>query len=175
MQFAKDSFYVALRDRLGRLNPERTVYIDGITRPAVVVTENEVATCAPAFECAFLIHWGAAQACTGFGGIPNGPMALECSISYATSGSREDGLDRGRMMGILDSELLQICAPAFTLKKDYTKPEPLALGSNILWTAPKIEKYNSKREGRELGARDKTRISVSHIARVTLFFYPEVA
>ncbi len=44
MQFAKDSFYIALRDRLAVLNPARTVYLDGVTRPAVIVAENQPST-----------------------------------------------------------------------------------------------------------------------------------
>ncbi len=36
MQFAKDSFYMALRERLASLNPQRTVTLNGATRPAVV-------------------------------------------------------------------------------------------------------------------------------------------
>ena len=40
MQAAKDSFYMALRERLAALNPARTMVIDGVTVPAIVVREN---------------------------------------------------------------------------------------------------------------------------------------
>ena len=40
MQAAKDSFYMALRTRLAGLNPTRTMVIDGVTVPAIVVREN---------------------------------------------------------------------------------------------------------------------------------------
>jgi hypothetical protein len=40
MQGAKDSFYMALRSRLAVLNPARTMVIDGVTVPAIVVREN---------------------------------------------------------------------------------------------------------------------------------------
>ena len=40
MQFAKDSFFLALQSRLAGLNPARTVTINGATVPAVLVVEN---------------------------------------------------------------------------------------------------------------------------------------
>ena len=40
MQFAKDSFFLALQQRLAGLNPQRTVTLNGTTVPAVVVAEN---------------------------------------------------------------------------------------------------------------------------------------
>jgi hypothetical protein len=40
MQAAKDSFYMALRARLTSLNATRTMVIDGVTVPGIVVREN---------------------------------------------------------------------------------------------------------------------------------------
>src|SRR5580692_1250420 len=40
MQFAKDSFFLALQQRLAGLNPARTVTVNGATVPAVLVAEN---------------------------------------------------------------------------------------------------------------------------------------
>jgi len=40
MQFAKDSFFLALQERLAGLNPGRTVTLNGTTVPAVAVVEN---------------------------------------------------------------------------------------------------------------------------------------
>jgi len=40
MQAAKDSFYMTLRERLTALNPARTMVIDGVTVPAIVVRET---------------------------------------------------------------------------------------------------------------------------------------
>ncbi len=37
MQAAKDSFYMALRARLAALNPARSMVMDGLTVPAIVV------------------------------------------------------------------------------------------------------------------------------------------
>jgi len=40
MQFAKDSFFLALQQKLAGLNPARTITLNGATDPAVVVVEN---------------------------------------------------------------------------------------------------------------------------------------
>ena len=61
MQFAKDSFYMALRDRLASLNPQRTVTVNGVSRPAVIVAENEVVVPVEPLPDTFYIEWGAAQ------------------------------------------------------------------------------------------------------------------
>ena len=44
MQNAKDTFYVTLRDRLAAVNPARTMVLRGVTRPGVLVEENELAS-----------------------------------------------------------------------------------------------------------------------------------
>jgi hypothetical protein len=44
MQNARDTFYVRLRDRLAAVNPARTMVLRGVTRPGVLVEENELAS-----------------------------------------------------------------------------------------------------------------------------------
>ena len=56
MQSAKDSFYIALRGRLAALNPQRAVFLDGATRPAIVVCENEPLTSAAPPLSALTLH-----------------------------------------------------------------------------------------------------------------------
>ncbi len=174
MQFAKDSFYVVLCDRLSHLNPQRTMVLNGTTRPAVAVTENEFVTTARPLECVFLLHWGGAQLCKGYTAVPGGLTEVECAIAYGTSGSREDGIDRGRLLATLDSELLKICSPPFTNKQDYTTPETTSLGSNIFWSSPKIELFQENANAQGISVVNKGRIPLFHIARTTVFFYPEV-
>ena len=41
MQFTKDSFYLALRERMMALNPQRRVMVDGVSRAAIFASENE--------------------------------------------------------------------------------------------------------------------------------------
>ena len=61
MQFTKDSFYMALLQRLVSLNPLQTVTLNGTTRPALIVAENELVISAQPLSDAFYIEWGAAQ------------------------------------------------------------------------------------------------------------------
>ena len=56
MKKARDSFYVALRDRLQALNPARQVLVRGVWRPGVLVEENEsFAAVAP--DNVFVLRW----------------------------------------------------------------------------------------------------------------------
>ncbi len=61
MQFAKDSFLLALQQRLAGLNPARTVTINGATVPAVVAVENLPPSAAEPQPNAFYIEWGLEQ------------------------------------------------------------------------------------------------------------------
>lgn len=175
MQFAKDSFYVALCDRLTRLNPQRNIVLNGTMRPAVIVAENELATTTPRLESTFIVYWGGTQVCKTFPATQGGLTAIECSIAYGTSGSREDAIDRGRMLASLDSELLQICSPPFTEKQDYTASEPTSLGTNVFWSTPKIEPFQKNNSAEDIGAVNKGNVPLFHVARLTVFFYPEVS
>src|SRR5690349_13560540 len=127
MQATKDSFYVALRDRLVVVNPNRTVTLDGVTRPAIAVVENEPPTGAPPPCNTYYLTWGNVQAAKpGTGSL----TALECTIVYRTQGSAEiANLDRGRELAGLDSDLLAICSPPQTAKCDYSSGSAAPLGT----------------------------------------------
>lgn len=107
VQLAKDTFYAMLRDRVAATNAARTVVVRGVTRPGVVVAENElpgVAIDGIATTEAFCLRW------TGLSIDTQGPMplvALTCEIRYATDGSSGlAGLDRGRSLAALDAEVV---------------------------------------------------------------------
>jgi len=156
MQFAKDSFYIALRDNLAVVNPARTVTLEGVVRPAVMVAENEGSLLG--LENVFVLSWGDAQ----FVGNGTKLMKMTCAIQYATSGATDSGDDRGRVMGTLDSELMQSAQPPRTQKTDYTKIPPSSLGTMIFWTdleftAPKDEAGK-----------------ISRVATTTVYFFSEV-
>ena len=95
MQFTKDSFYMTLRERLASLNPQRTVTLNGVTRPAVIVAENELVIPVNPLPDAFYIEWGGAQVVDGQAGSRT-LMAMDCVISHHTFGTVESGVDRGR-------------------------------------------------------------------------------
>jgi hypothetical protein len=139
MQFAKDSFYVALRDRLAAINPSRTVYLDGALRPAVVVAENEQITAGGPLPNVFYLAWGGARAVAAWEQARRPMLALDCTVSYWTAGTPDQqGVDRGRLKAALDSEFLRMCSPRWVRKRDYTQSPPTDLGSAIYWTRPQL-------------------------------------
>lgn len=160
MQPTKDSFYVALRDRLVATDPSRTVTLDGASRPAIAVVENEPPAGAPLLCDAFYLHWGNARPASASTGTL---MAVDCTLSYFTKGSVQNAsLDRGRDLAALDSDLLAICLPPRAPKYDYSSGSPVALGSTIFWTQPM---FNAAKSTPPYVGRDVT---------LTVFFYPEV-
>ncbi len=132
MQNAKDTFYVAMRDRLAELNPERTFAVRGVVRPGLIVEENELVV-APVPVDAFRLRWGKLTVQT------EGPaplIAMTCEISYATDGtSANSGLDRGRMLAAMDAELAAMVGtePKRLPKLSYTTMPPVPMATNVFW------------------------------------------
>jgi hypothetical protein len=138
MQNAKDTFYVALRDRLAALNPARTLVLRGVTRPGVLVEENELAS-ADVPVNAFSLRW------TGIGVDARGSLPLVTMMSeirYATDGDAGNGgMDRGRLLAGMDAELSAAVsvAPQNVGKMNYTASAgmsgvaPVAMATNVFW------------------------------------------
>ena len=160
MQATKDSFYVTLRDRLAQGYPARTITVDGITRPAIVVVENDKPGVTARQHDAFYLSWGDARPVQP--AISN-LMAMVGSFSYISAGTEQNGgLDRGRAVSEMESELLDICAPRSARKSDWTGTSSADLGSNIFWTVPTFR------------ATENLAACVAREAAVTVYFYPEV-
>ncbi len=160
MQATKDSFYVELRNRLVTVDPQRTITLDGATRPAIVVAENEPPNVAPPLCDAFYLHWGGARSALPSSGTL---MEMECAISYRTKGTDQNGnLDRGRDLASLDNDVLAICSPPQTAKYDYSTGSAVPLGSTIFWTQPVFS------------ARVNAPPYIGREITVSVFFYPEV-
>jgi hypothetical protein len=160
MQATKDTFYITLRDRLVQADPNLTIAIDGATRPAIVVVENEPPNASPRLDKAFYLEWGSVVPVQS----PTSTlMAMECTVSYTTTGEPDNGgVDRGRSLAALDADFLTMCAPAQAHKNDFSSGSPVDLGSYIFWSAPKLEL--AKAQAGQVGRQ----------AQVTVFFYPEV-
>jgi len=162
MQFAKDSFYVALRDRLAALNPARVVYLDGANRPAVIVAENQAPGSTVPFDNAFYLRWGAVRVVASTQHARRPLMAIDCVISYRTSGTEENSFsDRGRTLAALDLELLRICSPGATAKQDFSQAPVLDLGTKVLWRRP------------QLGDPEVVGSELRRSATVIVLFFPE--
>jgi len=149
MQFAKDSFFLALQQRLAGLNPARTITLNGATVPAIVVVENLPPSAVEPQPNAFYVEWGTANVVDGHAG--NGAlMSLECVISYYTLGTVPSMVDRGRVLGQLDDELLGICQPPNTEVIDYTQSPAADLGTSVFWSQPTFQEATTS------GAEDNT-------------------
>src|SRR5881227_3779419 len=99
MQTAKDSFFIALSTRLSVLDATRTVTIEGVDRPAVVVLENELATTALSVPEVFYITWTAIIRAKGSSSLPRTAWELDCTIAYWTEGNGDLSYqDRGRAL-----------------------------------------------------------------------------
>lgn len=131
MQNAKDTFFLALRDRLAALNPARQVVIRGQSRPALVVGENEFSSPFD-WRDTFRMRWTELA-------LAEGPLplaTLRCEFYYSTSGSAGNGgMDRGRLLAAMDAELAAIVntAPHRALKQQFGN-EDAAVRTNVFWS-----------------------------------------
>lgn len=136
MQAAKDSFFRALQSRLALVNPARTITTGGVTKPAILVSENEPYPPAKLFFNTFYIHWIGAPAVPEFGGTLAPRYEQIAQMEYfvqGTSALHRPFADRGRLMAQLDRELVQILFPGFTPKQDHGQQPPAPLGSTLHW------------------------------------------
>src|SRR5688572_10180108 len=98
MQSAKDTFFLHLRARLQQINPQRTVELNGSTRPALVALENEPAVAAPLTDVSYL-RWLGARALSRQHPGQRPLLALDAELSYRTAGTpAQRGVDRGRAL-----------------------------------------------------------------------------
>lgn len=170
MQAAKDSFYMALRERLASLDPARVIVVDGVTRPAVVVRENMEPQFAPAQAGAYFLDWGEVQIAESTRPI----LGMECRIWYASEGSTGSGVDRGRMLAQMDEELLRICAPPHTQMRDYRESPSVDLGCGVFWTMPELKSApGAAQKEMQTTATSAGRLERSAVLRI-YFFLPEV-
>jgi hypothetical protein len=185
MQFAKDSFLLAMQQRLGALNPARTVTINGATSPAVVAIENLPPAAAEPQPNCFYVEWGTAGVVDGHAGNA-ALMNLECVISYYTLGTVPSMVDRGRVLGQLDNELLGICQPTNTEKIDYSQSPSVDLGTAIFWNQPTFEEavtlgvednllaYQSRALRKAMYEQAYQDGRAERRAQLTVFFFSEV-
>jgi hypothetical protein len=144
MQEVKDSFYMALRERLAEVNPART--IGEAARPAVLVCENESEEWLLTPE-AFYLRW-LGQSALPADAAAAGWYGLHCEIGYRTTGSElSSRQDRGRTLAALDVELRAMLQPGSTQLKDYSSNPEQALDSVILWTAPVFQEPKDEVNG----------------------------
>jgi hypothetical protein len=158
MQNAKDSFYMALRTRLGTINPDRTILMRGTVRPGILVEEAE----APFTQLpsdVFVLRWLGLAVDADLASVM---AAEECEILYQTCGTQSfGGLDRGRSLSAMDEELISILQPFCTPKLNFTATPPAAMSTQVFWDEPISAPIVIQRD------------QLSRSAKVTVYSYQE--
>jgi len=79
--------------------------------------------------------------------LPSTLAQMTCQIHYASSGSQQNGgLDRGRALAAMDSELLAILTPFQTLKLNYAKTPAAAMQTFVFWSQPSFDDLETQRD-----------------------------
>ena len=137
MQNAKDTFYEVLRTRIAAANPERTIVLRGVTRPGVLVEENELVSTTTTPDC-FRLRWIDA-AVDAANALPI--AAMSCEVIYETAGTAANGgLDRGRLLAAMDAELVSALnsEPQNAAKQNYAAlasgGSAVPMNTNIWWS-----------------------------------------
>ena len=124
---------MALRNRLAALNPERTILVRGAVRPGMVVEEAE----APFPQLpsdVYVVRW------LGMGvdvDLASSLVVEEVEILYSTCGSQSfGGLDRGRALSAMDSEVLALLQPFHTPKMNYAVTPTVQMLTQVFWDEP---------------------------------------
>jgi hypothetical protein len=157
---AKDTFYIALRNRLAVLNPGRTVMLRGVWRPGILVEANEsVVPVLPAEV--FVLRWTDCSVDE----LQPMPVAKQvCEVLYATEGTvANGGLDRGRALAEMDRELVSILKPYATQKCNYAQTPAAGMATQVFWSEPVLSTVTV------------TRDRLSRSAKVTVFSYEEAS
>ncbi len=160
MQSAKDSFYVALRDRLVLVSPSRVMELRAVQRPGILVEEAEAAMSEIPSDV-FVLRWTQAALPEG---LPYPLIRMTCEIHYVTSGSAGAvGLDRGRALSEMDREVLSVLRPLCSAKSNYTTNPPTPMLSRVFWTEPVFS------------ALQVVRAQLVRVAAVTVFEFQEAS
>jgi hypothetical protein len=158
MQNAQNTFYITLRNRLAALNPNRTIYLRGVTRPGILVESNELVVAQPPSDV-FVLRWI---------GLHNDPylpevlLQMECEIGYMTEGTTGSlGMDRGAMLTEMDAELMSMLQPNSAQKMNYAPVTAVPMETQIFWSEAAFQPVKSERD------------RLLHTAIVSVFSYEE--
>ncbi|WP_047490940.1 hypothetical protein [Terriglobus sp. TAA 43] len=132
MQSVKDTFLLALRDRLAVVNAARIVSIRGAMRPAVIADDVELVPAqSDPMDC-FVLQWLDEVVDLS---EPLPLHALQCEVRYATRGTQElAGMDRGRVLAALDAEFSQMLQPRSTVLQDFSGSSVVTCTTRVWWS-----------------------------------------
>ena len=158
MQNAQNTFYITLRNRLAALNPNRTIYLRGVTRPGMLVESNELVTAQQPSDV-FVLRWIGLRADPYLAEVLT---QMECEIEYMTEGTTGNlGVDRGTLLTEMDAELVKLLQPAHALKMSYAQVPATALETQIFWTEATFQPVKTVRD------------RLTRTATVSVFSYEE--
>ena len=124
---------MALRNRLSALNPERTILVRGAVRPGIVVEEAEAPFAQLPLDV-YVVRW------LGKGvdvDLASSLVADECEILYSTCGTQSfGGLDRGRALSAMDTEVVELLQPFHTPKVNYALSPSVQMLTQVFWDEP---------------------------------------
>ena len=143
MQNAQNTFYITLRNRLATLNPNRTIYLRGVTRPGILVESNELVSAQPPSDV-FVLRWI---------GLHNDPylsevlVQMECEIAYMTEGTTGNfGMDRGTMLTEMDAELMSLLQPNTAQKMNYASATAVSMETQVFWSEATFQPVKIERD-----------------------------
>lgn len=143
MQNAQNTFYITLRNRLAALNPNRTIFLRGVTRPGILVEGNELVT-AQLPSDVFVVRWLGLHADPYLAEVLT---QMECEIEYMTEGTAGNmGMDRGALLTEMDAELVQLLRPACAQKMSYAQAPATPMETQIFWTEAAFETVKVERD-----------------------------
>lgn len=149
---------MALRTRLTAINPQRTILVRGTVRPGILVEEAEAPFSQPPADV-FILRWLGLAVDTDLCAVMT---ATECEIAYQTCGTQSfGGLDRGRLLSQMDSELTAMLSPYCTPKLNYASTPAAAMLTQVFWDEPAITPIAVQRD------------RLSRSAKVIVYSYQE--
>jgi hypothetical protein len=138
IQAAKDSLYVALRDRLEQINPSRIAEIAGATRIAIAVESTLLDQADRNLPEIFYLSFSSVEAIPQ--AAPPGKILIKigCVVRYSVEITEQHEAKLAQM----DGELMQAMLPQWADVADYTGATPVALGCRAFWSMPKSSEKN---------------------------------
>jgi hypothetical protein len=137
VQNTKDTFYEVLRTRIAAANPERTIVLRGVTRPGVLVEENELVSSVTIPDC-FRLRW-MDPSVDPANALP--VATITCEVLYESAGTPGNGgIDRGRLLTEMDAELTAAVngSPQHALKQSYAAlpagGSAAEMSTNLWWS-----------------------------------------
>jgi hypothetical protein len=158
MQNAQNTFYITLRNRLVALNPNRTIYLRGVTRPGILVESNEFVVAQPPSDV-FALRWVGIHYDQYLSSVMT---QMQCEIAYITEGTAGNlGMDRGAMITEMDAELMSMLQPNSAQKMNYTPTPAVQMETQIFWSEASFQTLKVERD------------RLSRVATVSVFSYAE--